>query len=418
MARAGRRANGEGAPRQRADGLWEIRFYVTDALSGERKRVSVYGKRRGDAIARMHEKLERAEKGAPLTDATASVGRWIEHWCDTTLKVLPISDGYRDQTRNLARVHLTTGPFSTRRLDQLRPSAVEALIAELTERQKTVIRDGRAVEVRALADSTIRSIFLVLRKALDGAVRDGLIARNPAAAVHAPKVPRRSVTKLDPRDVTRLLEQLETNRYYAAYAFIATTAARRGETLALEWSDIDLTARVAGIDKTLSQVKGGVRLSPAKTDGSRRKVLFPEPVAEHLRAWRKRQAAERLRAGDRWAGSNRVFTTSTGGPVSPRNFLRALQDAAKKLELPDGVGVHTLRHSAATAMLEAGIHVKAVADAMGHSSAQITLDIYGFTADKVALAAADGLADAFGLGGSGGRAAGGEPAGGNVVALG
>jgi integrase len=161
--------------------------------------------------------------------------------------------------------------------------------------------------------------------------------------------------------------------------------------------DTDLVNRVAYIRVTLSAAKGGPRESQTKTDGSRRRVMFPEPVVGLLKAWSRQQATERLQAGAGWEASGKVFTTETGGVVDPRNFLRTLQDHAKALGLPAHVGIHMLRHSAATAMLEAGVHVKAVSDALGHSSSQITLDVYGFAVDKVARAAADGLAASFGI---------------------
>ncbi|MFZ3271869.1 MAG: tyrosine-type recombinase/integrase [Mycobacterium sp.] len=56
----------------------------------------------------------------------------------------------------------------------------------------------------------------------------------------------------------------------------------------------------------------------------------------------------------------------------------------------EGVGVHTLRHSAAVGWLEAGVHIKAVADLLGHSSIAITGDDYGHTTDDIARAAVDG----------------------------
>jgi integrase len=91
-----------------------------------------------------------------------------------------------------------------------------------------------------------------------------------------------------------------------------------------------------------------------------------------------------------------VFTTEFGGPVDPRNLLRTIELAASKAGL-DGVGVHTLRHSAAVAWLEAGVHIKAVADLLGHSSISITGDIYGHTSDATTWAAIDGLTSALGL---------------------
>jgi len=61
------------------------------------------------------------------------------------------------------------------------------------------------------------------------------------------------------------------------------------------------------------------------------------------------------------------------------------------------VGVHTLRHSAAVAWMESGVHIKAVADLLGHSSIAVTGDVYGHTSDATARAAVDGLADQLGL---------------------
>lgn len=91
-----------------------------------------------------------------------------------------------------------------------------------------------------------------------------------------------------------------------------------------------------------------------------------------------------------------MFTTEFGGPVEPRNVLRTIELAAAKAGV-EGVGIHTLRHSAAVAWLEAGVHIKAVADLLGHSSISITGDIYGHTSDNTARAAVDGLTTALGL---------------------
>ena len=116
-----------------------------------------------------------------------------------------------------------------------------------------------------------------------------------------------------------------------------------------------------------------------------------------LKAHKATQAAERLHAGNQWTDTGLVFTTEFGGPVEPRNVLRTIEIAAAKAGVED-VGVHILRHSAAVAWLEAGVHIKALADLLGHSSISITGDIYGHTSDATTRAAIDGLSGALGLG--------------------
>ena len=85
-----------------------------------------------------------------------------------------------------------------------------------------------------------------------------------------------------------------------------------------------------------------------------------------------------------------MFTTELGAPVDPRNLLRVIEAAAKTAGVDD-IGIHTLRHSAAVRWLERGVHIKAVADLLGHSSIAITGDVYGHTSDDTARTAVDGL---------------------------
>jgi integrase len=93
-----------------------------------------------------------------------------------------------------------------------------------------------------------------------------------------------------------------------------------------------------------------------------------------------------------------VFTTELGSPVDPRNLLRVMESAAKTAGV-EGVGVHKLRHSAAVGWLEAGVHIKAVADLLGHSTVAVTGDVYvyGHTSGDTARAAVDGRAGKLGL---------------------
>ncbi|MBB2992822.1 integrase [Mycolicibacterium iranicum] len=82
--------------------------------------------------------------------------------------------------------------------------------------------------------------------------------------------------------------------------------------------------------------------------------------------------------------------------VDPRNLLRTVELAAAKAGI-EKVGAHTMRHSAAVAWLESGVHITAAADLLGHSSIRITDDLYGLTSDDTARAAVNGLGTVLGL---------------------
>jgi site-specific recombinase XerD len=75
--------------------------------------------------------------------------------------------------------------------------------------------------------------------------------------------------------------------------------------------------------------------------------------------------------------------TKVGEPCDPRNALRALKVAAKRASLPSTVGLHTLRHSAASVMLAAGVPLKVVSEIFGHASVAITGDVYGHVSPDV-----------------------------------
>jgi integrase len=389
-----KRANGEGNTYQRANGTWEARLTYTDPDSGQRRRASFYGPTSRAVRKKMKDARDRLAAGAPVKDATQSVGDWLTHWRATTLAVSDRKESTRTLYANLSRKHLEAAPFGAIPLDKLRPSDVEALVLAMRAKTKPGAED--AEPVRALSDSTIRQTYTVLRAALDGAVRDGLLARNPAAQVRRPGVERTEARHLDGDAVTAVLRAAETSRYHPALVLIASTGLRKGEALALRWDRVDLDTGVVRVAATIGRIGGRLVISEPKTARSRRVVPLSPAVVTMLRKHRTAQKSERLRAANQWQDSGLVFTTELGGPVDPRNLLRVVEVAAKAAGVAD-VGVHTLRHSAAVAWLESGVHIKAVADLLGHSSIAITGDVYGHTSDDTARAAIDGLDRWLGL---------------------
>ncbi|GJF17719.1 site-specific integrase [Mycolicibacterium cyprinidarum] len=390
-------ANGEGSIYKRMRDGKLLRYEGAISYEGDDGRTArhtVYGRTRQDVRDKLKQARDRLEAGGPVRDASRTVGDWLAHWRATALAASDRKESTRELYANLSRRHLEAEPFGSIRLDKLKPSDIDGLV--LAMRAKTKPGKGEGGPVRALSDSTIRQTYTVLRAGLDDAVRDGLLARNPAAAVKRPGVARQEAKHLDAPDVTAVLRAAAGSRYHAALVLIASTGLRRGEVLALRWDRIDLDAGVLRVAATLGRVGGRLVISEPKTDRSRRAVPLSPAVVGLLRKHRAGQAAERLRAANQWTDSGLVFTTEFGGPVDPRNLLRVIEAASKAANV-QGVGVHTLRHSAAVAWLESGVHIKAVADLLGHSSIAVTGDVYGHTSDDTARAAIDGLSEVLGL---------------------
>ncbi len=386
---AKRRANLEGSFYQRADGRWEARLSYLDPETGTRKRVSVYGPTQKAARAELDKVKDRLAEGKPPKDATTTVAAWLAHWRQTTLAASDRKASTRELYSTLCAKHLEPAPFGSIQLDRLKPSDVEALVL----RMKSATKPGKATEgnpnpkpVRALSDSTIRQIYTILRAGLDGAVRDGLVGRNPAALVKRPGIEQAESKHLTPDDVSKLLEAAGGSRYYPVLVLIASTGMRKGEALALCWDKVDLDAGLLKVTATLNRVGGQLVSSEPKTARSRRTVPLTPSIVAMLKKHRVTQAAERLRAVNLWEDSGLIFTTESGGPIDPRSFLRVIEVAAAKAGLTD-VGVHTLRHSAAVAWLEAGVHIRQVADLLGHSSISVTGDTYGHGSEDGAKAA-------------------------------
>jgi integrase len=391
-------ANGEGSIWKRMrDGKHTgyVGAVTYDSRDGTTQRHVVYGRTRVDVREKLKAARDRLDAGAPVKDATRTVGDWLAHWRATTLAASDRKESTRALYATLCRKHLEPAPFGATPLDRLKPSDVEALVLAMRAKTKPAVTE-RAEPVRALSDSTIRQTYTILRAALDGAVRDGLLARNPAALVKRPGIERTEARHLDGDGVTAVLKAAETSRYHPALVLIAATGLRKGEALALRWDRVDLDAGTLKVSATISRVDRKLIITEPKTARSRRTVPMPSAVVSMLRKHRTEQKAERLRAGNQWTDSGLVFTTEFGGPVDPRNLLRVMEVAAKTAGV-DGVGVHTLRHSAAVDWLESGVHIKAVADLLGHSSIAITGDVYGHTSDNTARAAVDGRAGRLGL---------------------
>jgi integrase len=168
---------------------------------------------------------------------------------------------------------------------------------------------------------------------------------------------------------------------------------RPEEYLGLKWSDIDLEKGTAVVCRVLVRRKGGGwYFGEPKTSRSRRTVPLPATLVKLLVAYRRKQAAIRLRAGAAYQNNELVFATGGGTPHNSRNLAqRQFLTILEKAELPLNFRLYDLRHSCATLLLVAGENPKVVAERLGHASVVLTLDTYSHVLPSMQQAATDRL---------------------------
>ncbi|WP_426325687.1 tyrosine-type recombinase/integrase [Microbacterium sp. E-13] len=396
-----KRFNGEGTFRQRADGRWEGRLAYTDA-DEIRRRMSFYAPTEKAVRAKVRDATRRIERGEPAKDSAQTVGAWCDEWCATTLEVSMRKPTTKSLMRTVVAKHVKPSKLAAVQLAKLRPTHLDAWVLELRRKERE-LKDGS--RTRALSESSVARVFRVLSVILDGAVRDEHLASNPARKVERPTAERQDARVLTMDEVAAVLaaaRQMDEDprghrsHNYPLFALIAATGLRKGEALALRWQDVDFATGAISVRGTLSRVSGELVVTSPKTKKSRRTLTPAEGVMRVLREYRTRQLEDRLFAGNQWKDTGHVFTTGLGAPRDPRGVLRSMEAAARRAGL-EKVAVHTLRHSAATVMLEQGTHIKAVSDLLGHAGTQITSDVYAHLTNATARKAMDGLGSAIGL---------------------
>lgn len=234
---------------------------------------------------------------------------------------------------------------------------------------------------------------------MDYAMKFDMIPSNPCSRVTVPSITREEKDVYTLEETQRFLDSLsEAPPMYQSFFVLAIYGGfRRGELLGLEWDDIDFEHEVVSIRRTSQYSKNlGVYTDTPKTKSSERDLKLPAEVFPILRHHKAAQAAERLRLGDQWQDSNRLFVGWNGAPLHPNtpyHWLRRFCEETGQRFL----GVHTFRHLNASLLIQGGVDLKTVSSSLGHSQASTTLNIYAHTFSAAQARASQAVANALPL---------------------
>lgn len=359
MARRRARPWGSGTLHKRSDGRWSAQVYITDA-TGRRIRRTLYGRTREDVEEKRDQLLEAEARGEPIAPTKLTLATYLHEWLETLVRP-------RVRPNTLANYEWYVEKY-------LAPDLGSKPIGTLSARQVRLYLDS--LRHRGLGDRTVQYVHATLRAALEDAVREELLAKNVAKLVRVPRPKPRDVVPLSVEEVRRLFGHHKDDRLLPMLVVFAVLGLRRSEVLGLKWSDVDLDRGTMQVVRGLQRIDGKLVEMETKTQRSRRTIPLPSIVVDVLREHQKRQEEDRLALAERWPTSGYVFTSSVGTPIDPRNCTRLVQKACRDAGVRV-VRLHDFRHGCISVLLDVGVPPRTAMEIVGHTTLEMTMNVYG-----------------------------------------
>jgi integrase len=374
----------QGHVRPQAKGSWEIKFDLgRDPLTGRRitKYATFRGNRR-DAEKERTRLLAQRNDGSYVDPTKMTVAQYLRHWLEVDAE-RRVGSKTAARYRGIVEKNIIPrlGHVPTR---MLTPVHIERFEADLLREGWVKTRPGRTIErgdaasvdeKRGLSPQTVLHVHRVLSEALTHAVRVGVLLKNPAKQVRPPRPPAREIMILDKNEIAALIQAANGTDLHVPVLVAVTTGVRRGELLALRWSDVDLKAATLTVNQSLERIKGEFRFKSPKTRTSRRTISLPMRAVDALRQHHKAQLEQRLKLGLGRDPHGLVFARPGGQPMDADSLTKSFGRLVVVANVKS-ITFHGLRHTHISHLLMDGVHVKVVSERAGHANVTTTLGVY------------------------------------------
>ena len=326
---------------------------------------------KSQAIAAMATLQTTKASGTYVEPTKLTVATYLDQW-------LAARNGLRANTRRDYRVAITK---------HINPRIGDVPLQSLGRLQVKGLY--QALAATGLAPKTVHNVHICLRKALGDAAEDGLVRRNVAERAHAKPKDRPEMLTWTGDELAAFLDLTAQDRDFPLYQLAAATGMRRGELLGLRWRDVDFEGRRVSIRQQWTRQGSGLAFGPPKSEKSKRTIDLDADTLAILRERRERQLFERRAWGNAYRiDLDLVFCDADGSPQDPNVVGRRFGRRVCSLSMLPVIGLHGLRHTHATLLLEDGVDVKTVSERLGHDSVQTTLELYGHVTPRMRASAA------------------------------
>ena len=359
---AKRRPQGDGTIRKRSDGRWEARIIIGHKNDGSPMYKSAFAKTQRSALKELHRLLDLYCDVDLTEECRMTLGEWMDKWLDEYM-IFAIRESTLDSYRTMVKNQVK--PFiGNKRLASLTTADVQKFYNKIKKEGR--VRE-HPVHGKALADSMVRGVHMMLHEALDMAVKERLLAKNPTNGTTIPKCNYPEKQILGDNQLETFLEAIKGQEYWGDFFYVEVmTGLRRGEICGLKWQDIDFEESKLHVKRSVSVKRGGgLNIGETKTETGVRCIQLPPSVAELLKNRKQTAITE-------WVFPNFMHPEQ---PINPNGAYRKLKVILKNAELPL-IRFHDLRHTFATHATQGGVDPKTLAGILGHTNASFTLDTY------------------------------------------
>jgi integrase len=342
---------------QKRGKFWSYRFRVLDPETGKKKEIRISGfptkeEAKKDRVRRESE----AQKGRFVRPAKETVGDFFTAWLETKVSKGDLKKATAHQYRNSIQTYVIPN-LGGLTVQELTPERLEKFLVNL-------IQSGSKTG-KPLSNSTVRTVGIILSQGLDQAVRFNKLNNNPMKQVARPKGDTKKVGTYTAFEIKALLGYAKSHRLHAFIHLAIHTGARRGELLALRWSDFDPEKKTISITKNRGMANGEIiEQNSTKSVRGNRVVEISSEVVESLQSHAQRQGEEIKKAGSQWKETGYIFTQTDGEPLYPTTPYAVFKKMILELGLRSEP-FHALRHTHATELLRAGYPPYIVAKRLG-----------------------------------------------------
>ena len=363
-----KRKQGEGTLRQRKDGRWEGRVVIGYDDKGNPKTKSVLARTKGECVEKLEKLKEECGRTAERLKPDMLLGDWLDFWYQyfTSPKLRPTT---KENYENRIYCHIIPS-IGKIPLNKLTQNDLQQFYAKLKRSGRITNTETKGTE---LSDRMVRACHTLCKSALEKAIEEGLLSRNPSIGCKLPPKKNAEMKVLTQSEIIRLLNQAYDEGYYEMFLLELTTGMRRGEILGLKWKDLNIETGELSIVRQLT-VKG---LSVPKTKSSIRTILLPPDMLGLLREMKKTAKYD-------WIFPSPV---KEGEPRNPSAVTKRFNLLLERAQCKH-IRFHDLRHTFATMALENGMDIKTLSAMIGHVSTETTLNIYSHVTNNMKVQAA------------------------------